>query len=266
MLPELAKIGFDSVALDCQPQVRRPTRKSCSPSRRADLRKIAADCGLRVTAILGLPEPSASDEAHAAALERLKILAQLAHELDPARPPLIAAMLGGRDPWEKMKPLFARRAADWVKVAESSDITITIKAHRNTSMDRPEQAVELFKELGAPRRLRTTFDYSHFALRDIPLADAIRIALPWTVYVAIKDVATENDRAVFKLPGETKQIDYPALIRQFHEGGYRGDYSCEVSAMIFTKPGFDYLAAARTSYANIAPAFAAAGVARKKRA
>jgi sugar phosphate isomerase/epimerase len=137
VLPELAKIGFDSVALDCnlkcdaQPE-------NLPPSRRADIRKIAGDCGLRVTAILGLPEPSASDEAHAAALERLKILAQLAHELDPAQPPLIAAMLG-RDPWERMKPLFARRAADWVKVAESSDVTIAVKAHRNTSMDRPSR-------------------------------------------------------------------------------------------------------------------------------
>ena len=32
-----------------------------------------------------------------------------------------------------------------------------------------------------------------------------------------------------------------------------------------TIPGFDYLAAARISYANIAPAFTAAGVARVKR-
>jgi hypothetical protein len=92
------------------------------------------------------------------------------------------------------------------------------------------------------------------------------VALPWTGFVAIKDVAMENGKAVFKLPGETKQIDYTDLVRRFHEGGYRGDYNCELSAMVFKKPGFDCLAAARTSYANIAPAFAAAGVARVRRA
>jgi inosose dehydratase len=263
-LRELAKIGFDSVELDCNVHCDAEP-ENLPPARRAEIRKIAADCGLQLTVVQGLPFPSADDQQHAVALERLKILAQLAHELDPARPPMIETGLGGRDPWEKMKPLFLRRVTDWVKVAESSDINIVVKPHRGTSMDRPEQAVELFKELGAPPRLRMSYDFSHFALRDMAMADTIRMALPWTGLVAIKDVAMENGRAVFKLPGETGQIDYPALVRQFHEGGYRGDYSCEVSAMIFTKPGFDFLAAARTSYANIAPAFAAAGVARRKR-
>jgi len=263
-LRELAKIGFDSVALDCNVHCDAEP-ENLPPARRADLRKIATDCGLRLTAIMGLPSPSFDDQQHAAGLERLKVLAQLAHDLDPAQPPLVNAGLAGRDPWEKMKPLFVRRVADWVKVAESSDITIVVKPHRGTSMDRPEEAVELFKQLGAPQRLRMCYDYSHFALRDMPMVDTIQVALPWTGLVEIKDVAMENDRAVFKLPGETKQIDYAALIRQFHEGGYRGDYNCEVSAMIFTKPGFDYLAAARTTYANLAPAFPAAGVPRVKR-
>jgi len=264
VLPELAKIGFDSVELDCNAKCDAEP-ENLPPARRTAIRQIAADLGLRLTTVQGLPVPSVNDQQHAAALERLKVLAQLAHDLDPAQPLMIEAGLGGRDPWEKMKPLFVRRVADWVKVAQASDVNIVVKPHRDTSMDRPEEAVELFKELGAPKRLRMSYDYSHFALRDLSLADTIRVALPWTGLVAIKDVAMENGRAVFKLPGETHQIDYPALIRQFHEGGYRGDYSCEVSAMIFTKPGFDYLAAARISYANIAPAFTAAGVARVKR-
>jgi hypothetical protein len=36
--------------------------------------------------------------------------------------------------------------------------------------------------------------------------------------------------------------------------------------MIFNQPGFDSLAAAKFSYANIAPAFTAAGVTRVRRA
>ncbi len=52
---------------------------------------------------------------------------------------------------------------------------------------------------------------------------------------------------------------------RFHEGGYRGDYNCEISSMIFNQPGFDCLAAAKFSYANIAPAFIEAGVKRGKR-
>jgi sugar phosphate isomerase/epimerase len=264
-LRELAAIGFDSVELDCSAG-RDADPANLTPARRADIRKIAADLGLRLTAVMGVGTPSASDTAHEANLERFKVIGQLVHDLCPEQPPLIETVLGGRDPWEKMKPLFVRRLADWVKVAETSDLRIAVKPHRDSSMDRPEQAVELIKELGAPARLRMNYDYSHFALRDMPMADTIRVALPWTAFVSLKDVAIEDGKTAFKLPGETKQIDYAALIRQFQEGGYRGDYNCEVSAMIFNKPGFDCLAAAKLSYANIAPAFVAAGVTRVKRA
>jgi inosose dehydratase len=264
-LHELAAIGFDSVELDCTAG-HDTDPASLTAARRADIRKIAADLGLRLTAVMGVGTPSASDTAHAANLERFKIMGQLVHDLCPEQPPLIETVLGGKDPWEKMKPLFVRRLIDWVKVADSSDIRIAVKPHRDSSMDRPEQGVELIKELGEPARLRMNYDYSHFALRDMAMADTIRIALPWTTFVAIKDVAIENGKTAFKLPGETKQIDYAALIRQFQEGGYRGDYNCEISAMIFNQPGFDYLAAAKVSYANIAPAFVAAGVTRAKRA
>ena len=261
---ELSKIGFDTIELDSTSGTDGDP-SSLTPARRADLRKITKDLGLKFTAVQGVKPPSINDEQHAANLERFKVLAQLCHDLDPGHPPMIECGLGGRDPFEKMKPMFLKRVADWVKVAESSDIHIVVKPHRDTSMDRPDQAIDLFKDLGNPPRLRMSWDYSHFALRDLPLAETIRVALPWTGFVAIKDVAMENGRGVFKLPGETKQIDYPALVKGFYEGGYRGDFNCEISSMIFTKPGFDCLAAARISYANIAPAFAMAGVPRVRR-
>jgi inosose dehydratase len=261
---ELAKIGYDTIELDSTAGTDGDPMNLTS-ARRADLRKMTKDLGLKFTAVQGVRPPSIDEKQHAANLERFKVLAQLCHDLDPGRPPLIECGLGGRDPFEKMKPFFVKRVADWVKVAESSDIHIVVKPHRDTSMDRPDQAIELFKDLGNPPRLRMSWDYSHFALRDLPLAETIRVALPYTGFVAIKDVAMENGRGVFKLPGETKQIDYPALLKGFYQGGYRGDFNCEISSMIFTKPGFDCLAAARISYANIAPAFAAAGVPRARR-
>jgi sugar phosphate isomerase/epimerase len=213
-LHELAAIGFDSVELDCTAGCDADPG-NLTPARRADIRQIAGDLGLWLTAVQGVATPSASDAAHAANLERFKVMAQLVHDLCPEHPPLIEAGLGGRDPWEKMKPLFVRRVADWVKLAESHDFNIAVKPHRDTSMDRPEEAIELMKELGAPSRLRMSYDYSHFALRDLPLADTIRVGLPWTGFVALKDVAIENGRSVFKLPGETRQIDYAASSANF---------------------------------------------------
>ena len=263
-LRELAKIGFDSIELDCGPGCDAEPAK-LDAARRRDVRQVAADCALWLTTLQGMPTPTVNDATHAQGMERLKTLAQLAHDLCPEEPLLIEAGLGGRDPWDKMRPLFERRVADWLKVAEAADVHLVVKPHRDTSMDRPEQGVQLIQELGSPARLQLSYDFSHFALRDMTMEETIRIALPWTGFVAIKDVALENGRTAFKLPGETHVIDYPALVRQFHAGGYRGDYNCEVSSMIFRKPGFDCLAAARLSYANIAPAFEAAGVKRVRR-
>jgi sugar phosphate isomerase/epimerase len=94
----------------------------------------------------------------------------------------------------------------------------------------------------------------------------IATSLPWTSYVSMKDVTNEGGRDVFKLPGETGQIDYAALIRQFYAGGYRGDFNCEISSVISKKSGYDGIETAKKCYANIAPAFVAAGVQRVKRA
>ena len=95
------------------------TQHSSEDQTSADIRKIAAELGLKLTAVQGVGTPSANDTQHEATLERFKNMGQLVHDLCPERPPLIETVLGGRDPWEKMKPLFVRRLADWVKVAEA---------------------------------------------------------------------------------------------------------------------------------------------------
>ena len=259
----LAEIGFDSVELaalsgwDADPA-------SLKPDRRAAIRRRMVDSGLRLTALMENLPPSADDARHQAQVDRIKAAAQLAHDLAPDDPPPVETVLGGTD-WAKSKSLFVKRLADWLKAAESADAVIAIKPHRGNALSRPEEAVELFRELGNSPRLRMVYDYSHFAGRDMPMSDTIRVSLPWTVFVSIKDLAIENGREVFKLPGETGLIDYPAMIRQFHAGGYTGDFNCEVSAMISKVAGYDPIKAAKQCYAAIAPAFEAAGVSRVKR-
>jgi inosose dehydratase len=129
-------------------------------------------------------------------------------------------------------------------------------------MSQPADAVWLIEQLGNPPRLRMVYDYSHYAFRDLALTDTIRTALPHTAHVALKDAARQNGKIVFQLAGEAGTIDYGALIRQFHRGGYRGDFNCEVSGMVSSQPGYDPLAAAKTCYANLAEAFRQAGVER----
>ena len=67
------------------------------------------------------------------------------------------------------------------------------------------------------------------------------------------------------LPG-AGGFDYAPLLRQFYQGGYRGDVCCEVSGLVSGKPGYDPAAAAKQCYAVLSRAFAAAEVPRLKRA
>jgi inosose dehydratase len=259
----LGQIGYDSVELAALPGWDADPA-ALKPDRRDAIRRRLNDTGLRLTALMDNLPPSADNARHKAQVERIRAAAQLAQDLSPDHPPVLETVLGGSD-WAKSKPLFIDRLTDWIKAAESTDAVIAIKPHRGNALSRPEEAVELFRELGNSPRLRMVYDYSHFAGRNMPMSDTIGVSLPWTVFVSIKDFSLENGREVFKLPGETGLIDYPAMIRQFHDGGYIGDFNCEVSAMISKVSGYDPLKAARQCYAAIAPAFAAAGVARASR-
>ena len=53
------------------------------------------------------------------------------------------------------------------------------------------------------------------------------------------------------------------MIRAFYEGGYRGDFCCEVSSQIWKMNlSYEPVAATRLCYENMAKAFEKAGVPR----
>ncbi len=161
-----------------------------------------------------------------------------------------------------MKELYLKQLEQWVAVAEKSRIVIAIKPHRGGALSRPSEAAWLIEKLGKPEWLRMCYDYSHYDFRDMPMEDTIKTALPYTAHIAIKDAVMENGKVRFVNPGLGGRIDYAKLIRLFHSGGYRGDICCEVSGMVWSKPGYDPVASARQCYASIAPAFVKAKVAR----
>ena len=260
----IADVGFDSVMLDCSAGFDADPLH-LSASRRGDIRKLLNDRGLRLPSVIDDLHPDASDEKNTKQEDHLKAVAGLCRDLSPDRPVAIETMLGGSAEWAKARPPYIRRVEGWVKIAAAHDLTLAIKPHSGTSMYLPQQAIEIIKALGAPPRLRLCYDYSHFVLTDLSLDESIRISLPWTAVVVMKDALLENGKRIFKLSGETKLIDYPALLKQLYSGGYRGDFSCEISSMIWKKTGYDPVQTARQCYANLAPAFAAAGVPRPNR-
>lgn len=255
----LADIGFDTVELTVRTGSEADSAK-LNAKRRQTLRKQLAESPLRLTSLMEHVYPT-DDRQQKIALERLKLAAGVSHELSPAAPPLIQTVLGGGN-FEKAKKGMVDRLAEWVKVAEETDTIIAIKPHRGGVVSQPAEAVWLFEQLGKPSRLRMVYDYSHYAFRNLPLTETIQTALPYTAHVAVKDAVQQNGRVVFELPGKGGTIDFATIIRQLHAGGYRGDFNCEVSSQVSSKKGYDPIAAAKTSYANIADAFRKAGVDR----
>jgi len=171
----LREIGYDSVELtaikgwDGEPA-------QFDAARRITMRKRFTDLGLKLSALMENLPPHPTTRPIARHSIALKLAAQLAHDLCPDRPPLIETILGGTD-WPKAKELFLRRLPDWAKLADAESVVIAIKPHRNSAMNRPEQAIELFEALGKPPRLRMVYDYSHYAMREMPMDQTIRTSL-----------------------------------------------------------------------------------------
>ncbi len=257
----LATIGFDSVELTIWPQwdANPATMKS---TRRRSLRKQLVARGLRLTSLMEHLHIDETNRSPRARLERIKLAAELAHDLSPDRPPLMQTTIGGGGQWKDVRDRYADEITGWLKVADAEDLVIAIKPHRGGAFSRPDEAAEIIKRLGRPKRLRMCYDFSHYDFRDMTLEGTIRTALPHVAHVAIKDVIQKDGRTRFVLPGEGGRIDYGRFLQLFHAGGYRGDICCEVSGQVWSQSGYTPSKAARSCYTNIASAFKKARVPR----
>lgn len=252
----MAEIGFESIEICVRPEWDSAPAKM-SKERRVEIRKRIEQAGLRLTALMEHLPPATSDAEHKQQLERLRGVFELARDLGASQPPLMQTVLGDGD-WEKKKDFLRDRVGEWVKLSESFGVVTCIKPHRGGSMSKPSDAVWIIKQLNEPRELRFVYDYSHYVFRDIPLLESLQESLPYIAHVAVKDTVMKDGKASFELPGAAKTIDFATIFKTLHQGGYRGDISCEVSGMLWNKPDYDPIAAAKTCYANLKDTFSAA--------
>ena len=152
----------------------------------------------------------------------------------------------------------AERLQDWAKVAMAIRTVIAIKAHVGGAMHLPEHPVWLMNRVNSPW-IRCAHDYSHFELRNVDMADSVKMLVPHSVFIHVKDSRGDAGRVQFLLPGDGN-IDYVKLLNWIAKAGYRGDVVVEVSDQIHGQPGYDPLAAAQHSYTNLASAFEKAGI------
>ncbi|MEM6916662.1 MAG: TIM barrel protein, partial [Verrucomicrobiota bacterium] len=217
--------------------------------------------GLRLCALMAHLKPEEEEEKHRKQLEKLRELAELARALAPQSPPILQTILGGKY-WESSKTHFRDRIADWNQILADQRGYLSIKPHRSHAMSVPENAAWLLKQLGNPRRIRMVYDFSHYAFLEPEreIEETVELALPITNYVAVKDARKIDGKVRFDLVGESGSWDHADIIRTFAEGGYDGDFCCEVSSQIWKDSKYDAEAATRTCYENLKAAFERAGV------
>ena len=201
---------------------------------------------------------TADDKAHAAALQSIADAAQLARDLNPANPAIIETVLGGKPAtWEQQKASMAARLQDWAAAAEKAKTVITIKAHVGSAVNSPERLLWLLEQVKSPA-IQVAYDYSHFELQGIDMEESMKLLLPRTKFIHVKDSVGEPGKFQFLLPGEGR-TDYVKYFTALKQHGYTGPVCVEVSGQIFNKPGYEPIAAAKKCYAALSGALAKAG-------
>jgi sugar phosphate isomerase/epimerase len=248
-----AEIGYDGVELALMPGYPTEPARLAAADRR-DLRTRLGDSGLSLHGLMeNLAEP-ATDAVHRTNLERLRAAAELGHALSPDRPPPLETIVGGKPTdWDATKDRIAERLRAWAEVGRATRTVIAVKPHVSNALHTPAAAAWLIGQVSSPW-LRLAFDFSHFVLRGIALADAARQLAPLSAFAHVKDARGTPEKFEFLLPGE-HGIDYRDVARVLSMAGYRGPVVVEVSGMIFNRPGYDPTAAARTSFANLSGTF-----------
>ena len=250
---EVATIGFGGFEL-CAISKWDSAPENMSPDRRESVRSLLSGSQLRLVAIMEDLPPRADDAEHAQGLERLKAAITLGRDISPQKPALVQTVLGGGK-WDEVKGLFRDRVGDWSRLAEELDTIICIKPHRFGAMSTPAQAAWIIEQLGNTPRIRIVYDFSHYAFRDLSITETVQQGQQLIAYVAIKDAVQSGNQISFSLPGEAKTIDHAAIFRTLKTSGYRGDFCCEVSGQVYSKPGYDPIAAARTCFENMKAVF-----------
>lgn len=248
-LQACARLGYDGIELALMPSWHGDPAQ-LSQAMRRELRAQLDDLGLQLPALMDNLSLVVDDAQHRTNLERLKQAARLAHDLRPDDPPLVETVLGGRAAdWESMRRPMAQRLADWARVAQREAVRLALKAHVAGAAHRPEHLCWLLDEVDHPH-VRAVYDYSHFQLRGIGLAESLDALLPRTAFVHVKDARGTPERFSFLLPGEG-EVDYAEYFRRLQRGTYAGFVVVEVSRQIQVRSDYDPLAAARACYARL---------------
>ena len=260
----IAAIGYDGVELALMSGwPADPAR--LTPEQRKEIAKTLADTGLALPALNENLPLTGTLQSRAHNLERLRLAAEMAHTLSPAKPPCLDTVMGLKTAdWDAAKNRMVDELHGWARLAEEVKMTIGVKPHAASAVDSSAKSIWLMKQVNSPR-IRLIYDYSHMHVGGFDLEQSLREMLPYTDFISIKDSKVTPDSHEFLLAGDgdTDYFRYFSLLKQL---GYRGFVSIEVSSMVQRKAGYDPVATARLCYERMAPILARAEIRRVRRA
>jgi sugar phosphate isomerase/epimerase len=256
-LRECAAIGYSHVELALNPGYPTEPASFSSDARQAS-RARATELNLELPCLMVLMSLTADEKAHAQALTLIATAGQLARDLVPEHPPILETIVGGSPTkWDEQKAGMSDKLRDWAAAAEAARTTIAIKAHVNSAVNSPERLLWLLDEVKSSA-IQVAYDYSHFELQGIDMAESMRLLLPRTKFVHVKDSAGNATKFQFLLPGEGR-TDYVRYFRNLLQNGYKGPVCVEVSSQVFNKPDYDPISAAKRCYKTLSTALGKAG-------
>ena len=262
-IPALAKMGYDGVEICIGPKHHQSMPDQISPARRKELKKILSDHNMGIPALFMLGHVLTDNDAeHQKTKDLMCQVVQLGRDLGMRHPPVIAIGLGGRSPeWEARRQRMVDLLRDYAALAEREQFVLAGEAHCGAAVDRSERVVWLFKTVDHPR-IRFHFDIVHLFLASEKIEDAVRTVLPYTAHTHITDARRLPDgKFTLHLLGQG-DLDSTAYMKAMKACGWTDFITLEVSTMVWSKPEYDWVAAAKFCYATLDNAFKQAGVAR----
>jgi sugar phosphate isomerase/epimerase len=256
-------MGYDGVEIVVSPRHHQSMPDQISPERRQRLRKLLNDNRMGLPAFMVMGHILTDDsKEHQKTMEHMRRCVELARDLGMRHPPVIAMGLGGRaTQWEEKRQRLVDLLRDYTTLAEREDFVLAGEAHCGAAVDRSERVAWVLDAVNHPR-IRFHFDIVHMFLAGEKVEESVERLLPYTAHTHITDARRlPGGKFELLLLGQG-ELDSTAYMRAMHAGGWQDFITLEVSTMVWSKPGYDWVAAAKFCYATLDNAFKQAGVPR----
>jgi inosose dehydratase len=246
-LEAIRKIGYDGAEL-CAMQGWPSEPQLLS---REDRRRIR-DSGFPIPTIIDSWSLMTDDAGQRATREKIRVVAELAHDVGKGNPAMLQTVLGGRPPdWPDARERMAGHLMEWARVAEAAKVKLAVKAHASQAVDTPDKLLWLLDRVGN-QALTAIYDYGHFQLRDLSIEETMDALLPRSAFLTVKDSKIVDGKPRFLLPGDGT-IDYTRYFSKVQAMKWSGWVLVEITRQLQTEPGYDGARAAERSYAHLAP-------------